>query len=157
MSISWLGKRYSENCWYKLSFWTRCSSSSFSSGVLKNFMLLFVSNYCQKVWIVWTMNLFNFSSITQHILRKTIHCIRFYVRCWMGIWIHHLISRSQKFGLACIIQRYHPLTFYWVFTVYYPEVCILLFNGHLFSVNTYQLHSYLICCRLMLDVLHCLI
>lgn len=43
MSISWMGKRDSENCWYEVSFWTPCSSSSFSSGVLKNFTLFFVS------------------------------------------------------------------------------------------------------------------
>jgi hypothetical protein len=57
------------------------------------------------------LNLFNFNRITKPNLRKMIHCIRFYARCWMGIWIHHLISQSQNFGLPCIIQRYHPFTF----------------------------------------------
>lgn len=46
-----------------------------------------------------------------------IHCIRFYVRCWMGIWIRHLISQSQEYGLPCIIQRYRILTFVYLVSV----------------------------------------
>lgn len=76
--------------------------------------------------MVWTLDLFN--RITKHILRKMTHCIGFYVRCWMGIWIHHLISLIQQFGLPCIIQRY-LLTFSWILGVYNPKVCVLVFNG----------------------------
>jgi hypothetical protein len=46
------------------------------------------------------------------------------------------ISES-KLWFALYHPKVPPIYFHWIFTVYYPEMCILLFNCFQFSVATY--------------------
>ncbi|XP_058776203.1 uncharacterized protein At3g06530-like [Vicia villosa] len=85
----------------KLSQKVDDSISLMSAGWAKKILIIVI----QSIRLNFVEQLIISFRITNHIQRKTIHCIRFYARCWMVIWIHHLISQSLKFALPCIIQR----------------------------------------------------